>query len=189
MPGPADLAREPLWGPGVTRNPDTEVNSSMETLVKQVLDTGTTGFVLLATGFITGVGLAWSFLIWYYKEELGKLPSLRGELATKDARIRELQGQLGRGSLVTPPGTTGTGIGAPQPSPSITDLAAQIRTVEAHVRRNGRGYEATRLRILDGTQVVYVVRLGGGQTSNVILQDGSTKNVDDSRMQVLNGAS
>ena len=47
----------------------------METLVKQVLDTGTTGFVLLATGFITGVGLAWSFLIWYYKEDSGSRPA------------------------------------------------------------------------------------------------------------------
>lgn len=160
----------------------------METLVKQVLDTGTTGFVLLATGFITGVGLAWSFLTWYYKEELGKLPSLRGELATRDARIRELEGQLGRGSAVTPSGATGTGIGVPQPRPSVADLAAQIRIVEDHVRGTGRGYETARLRILDGAQVVYVVRHGGGRTSNVILQNGSTENVDDSRIQILNGS-
>ncbi len=152
----------------------------METLVKHVHDTGTTGFVLLATGFITGVGLAWAFLTWYYKEELAKLPSLRADLANKDVRIGQLEAQLAR--------TTGTGIGAPQPSRSVTDLAAQIRTIEAHVKRQDRVYEVTRLRILDGTQVVYVVLHGRGRTSNVIRQDGTTENIADSRMQILNGA-
>ena len=160
----------------------------IDTLVKHVVDTGTTGFVLLISGFLGGFAVAWSFLTWYYKEEIGKIPGLKGQLAEKDSRIKVLEGQLAEKDSrikVLEGQLEKTGTVTP-PTKAFPDPTEQIHIIEIHVKVGGRDFDPARLRILDNTQIVYVIRHGGGKTSNVILQNGKTENVEDSRLQLLN---
>jgi hypothetical protein len=148
------------------------------TLVKQITETGTTGFALLITGFVTGFGLAWSFLFWYYKEELGKIAGLKEQIRILEARPRN-------GPTVVLPTPTETESRPKLPGPNLPDRADQIRIIETHVIKSGREYEATRLMLLDDSEVVYVIRRGGGRNSNVIRQDGKVQNIPDSRIKPL----
>ncbi len=148
------------------------------TLVKQIAETGTTGIALLITGFVTGFGLAWSFLIWYYKEVRGKNSELKEQIRILEARLRN-------GPNVVLPLPTETENPPKLPGPNPPDRPDQIRMIETYVIKSGREYEPTRLRLLNDSQIVYVIRHGGGRTSNVMLQNGEATNLPDSKLKTL----